>query len=280
MVKIITDSTCDLEIEKLNELGIEMIPLTVLFGDESFKDRIELSPSEFYSRLEASAELPTTSQVNPADFEDVFRKHIDNGDEVLGLFLSGNLSGTCQSARIAAETLGGDKISIVDSKQLTVGMTVLLLECVRLRDEGKTAKEIKIYIDEIKSKVRLIAMFSTLKYLCMGGRISKTAATFGTILGIYPMICVENGEGIVNVTGKVKGKKAAMKFIKDYFDANPVDETKAFAYGHTNSPEDLEVLKETMADSVQNKNIVTCNVGCVIGTHAGPGAVVIAYISK
>ncbi len=280
MVKIITDSTCDLEIEKLNELGIEMIPLTVLFGDESFKDRIELSPSEFYSRLETSPELPTTSQVNPADFEDVFRKHIDNGDEVLGLFLSGNLSGTCQSARIAAETIGSDKISIVDSKQLTVGMTVLLLECVRLRDEGKTAKEIKTYIDEIKSKVRLIAMFSTLKYLCMGGRISKTAATFGTMLGIYPMICVENGEGIVNVTGKVKGKKAAMKFIKDYFDANPVDETKAFAYGHTNSLEDIEVLKETMADSVQNKNIVTCNVGCVIGTHAGPGAVVIAYISK
>ena len=87
-------------------------------------------------------------------------------------------------------------------------------------------------------------------------------------------------KGIVNVTGKVKGKKAAMKFIKDYFDANPVDETKAFAYGHTNSLEDLEVLKETMADSVSNTNIVTCNVGCVIGTHAGPGAVVIAYIGK
>lgn len=280
MVKIITDSTCDLEVEKLNELGVEMIPLTVLFGEDSFKDRVELSPADFYAKLETSAELPTTSQVNPAIFEDAFRKHIDNGDEVLGIFLSGNASGTCQSARIAAESIGSDKISIVDSKQLTVGMTVLLMECVRLRDEGKTAKEIKTYIDEIKSKVRLVSMFSTLKYLCMGGRISKTAATFGTILGIYPMICIENGEGSVKVAGKVKGKKAAMKFIKDYFEANPADETKPVVFGHTNSLEDLEVLKETMADSVKNENCLTCNIGCVIGTHAGPGAVALAYISK
>ncbi len=280
MVKIITDSTCDLDAAKLAELGVEMIPLTVLFGVDSFKDRVELSPSDFYEKLAASEELPTTSQVNPADFETVFQKHIDNGDEVLGIFLSGNMSGTCQSARIAASSIGSDKISIVDSKQLTAGMSVLLMECVRLRDEGKSAKEIKTYIDEIKSKVKIIAMFSTLKYLCMGGRISKTAATFGTLLGIYPMISVENGEGTVKVAGKVKGKKAAMKFIKDYFDANPVDETKTFAFAHTNSPDDLEVLKETMSGAVKNENIITCNIGCVIGTHAGPGAVAIAYIGK
>lgn len=280
MVKIITDSTCDLDIEKLNEMGVEMLPLTVLFGEESYKDRTEISPAEFFAKLEVSESLPTTSQINPADFEDVFRKHIENGDEVLGIFLSGNASGTCQSARIAAEAVGSDKISVVDSKQLTAGMTVLLMECVRLRDEGKSAKEIKTYIDEIKSKVRLVAMFSTLKYLCMGGRISKTAATFGTILGIYPMISIENGEGSVKVAGKVKGKKAAMKFIKDYFEANPVDETKTFAYAHTNSPEDLEILKETLSDSVKNERVITCNIGCVIGTHAGPGAVAIAYIGK
>ena len=278
MVKIITDSTCDIDFETLEKLGVEAIPLTVFFGEQGYKEKIEISTEEFYAKLAVAETLPTTSQVNPADFEEVFAKHIENGDEVLGIFLSGNLSGTCQSARIAAANIGSDKISIFDSKNVTIGLAVLLMEAVRLRDEGLSAKEIKAKLEEIKPKVKLVAMFSTLKYLSMGGRLSKTSATIGSLLGIMPLLAIE--EGSVSVIGKVKGKKAAYKFIKDFFEENPADTTKTFAYAHSNSVSDLGDFKALMGDSVKNSNVITCDVGCVIGTHAGPGAVAIAYIGE
>ncbi|MBQ6809184.1 MAG: DegV family protein [Clostridia bacterium] len=278
MVKIITDSTCDINFETLEKLGVEAIPLTVFFGEQGYKEKVEISTEEFYAKLAVAETLPTTSQVNPADFEEVFAKHIENGDEVLGIFLSGNLSGTCQSARIAAANIGSDKISIFDSKNVTIGLAVLLMEAVRLRDEGLSAKEIKAKLEEIKPKVKLVAMFSTLKYLSMGGRLSKTSATIGSLLGIMPLLAIE--EGSVSVIGKVKGKKAAYKFIKDFFEENPADTTKTFAYAHSNSVSDLEDFKALMGDSVKNSNVITCDVGCVIGTHAGPGAVAIAYIGE
>lgn len=278
MVRIITDSTCDIAFDKLEKMGVEALPLSVFFGETEYKDQTELSTEEFYKKLSEAETLPTTSQINPAVFEAVFEKHIANGDEVLGLFISGNLSGTCQSARIAASSIGSEKISVVDSKNVTVGLAVLLYEAIRLRDEGLSAKEIKTHLDSMKEKVKLVASVSTLKYLCMGGRVSKTAATFGTLLGIYPILCVDNGGA--KVLTKAKGKKAAMKCLTEYMTEHPVDETKAFGFAHSDCISDLNEFKDLVKDKVKNENVITCNIGCAIGTHAGPGAVAIAYIEK
>ena len=271
MVRIVTDSTCDIAFDKLEKMGVEALPLSVFFDQTEYKDQTELSTEEFYEKLAKAETLPTTSQINPGVFEAVFEKHIANGDEVLGVFISGNLSGTCQSARIAASTIGSDKISVVDSKNVTVGLAVLLYEAIRLRDEGLSAREIKEYLDGMKDKVKLVASVSTLKYLCMGGRVSKTAATFGTLLGIFPILCVD--KGAAKVLTKAKGKKAAMKCLMDYMEEHPVDETKTFGYAHSNCISDLDEFKGVSKDSVKNKNVITCNIGCAIGTHAGPGAV-------
>lgn len=168
MIRILTDSTCDLLPKYLEKFDIEVLPLSVTFGDETFRDGIDLTYEEFYARLAKADKLPTTAQIPPAVFEDAFRRHVEAGDEVLAILISSGISGTYQSACIAKEAIGSDRVHIVDSRQATLSLGLLVHFACLLRDSGKTVEEIERILNEVKKYARLWVIIDTLKYLKMG----------------------------------------------------------------------------------------------------------------
>jgi DegV family protein with EDD domain len=277
MVRIITDSTSDLGRAHGEELGIDILPLTVHFGQESFRDGVDISIPEFYAKLTSSNTLPSTSQVNPSDFETLFRQYTADGDEVLCLLISSDLSGTCQSALMARDMVGSENIHIVDTRSVTFALGLLVEEAVRLRDSGKTAAEIADVITGLSRRLCLVAAVSTLKYLKMGGRLSATSAVVGGLLNINPIVSVQNGK--VEAIGKTRGRKAAFQFMLKYLQQNPADPGYPVAFGHSNDPEALSACMEFFSAYVDTKSCVVGDIGSIVGTHAGPGATGIAYFA-
>lgn len=278
MVHIITDSTCDIMKEEQDRMGITVLPLVVNFGEEMYKDGVELSREEFYDKLEKAQSLPTTSQVNPAEFEEVFEKIISNGDEVVCILLASELSGTYQSAVIAADGIDSDNIYLVDSCTTTIGLSILLNEAIKLRDKGYSGKDIASNIQRLAGRVRLYAVIDTLKFLKMGGRLSATSAMIGSILGIHPIVELKDAK--VNVIGKSRSLKSGLTKLQEYLENDPADFSYGFAYGHSNSEERLLKCMDHLKPLVKTNDIIIRNIGSVVGTHAGPGVVGIAYIAK
>ena len=279
MFEIITDSTCDFTPAQAEKLGVRVLPLTVHFGEESFRDGLDISNADFYGRLREAQSLPTTSQINPDTFAAVFREVLDRGDQVLGIFVSSELSGTVQSALIAKDMLDSDDVFVVDSLQVALSMRLLVGEAVRLRNEGATAAEAAAQLNELRNKVRLYAVVDTLKYLKMGGRISAATAVVGGVLGITPIVAVKDGK--VEPAGKTRGRKAGVQWIRQQVDGEDVDFSRALALGHTDSPEALAAMTEVFSDLLANfAEISTGEIGAVVGTHAGPGAAGVAYFVK
>ena len=276
MVQIITDSTCDMDKKRLEELGVRVVPLTVNFGEKSYIDGVELSIEEFYEKLAHTQELPTTSQVNPADFENVFKEYIKNGDDIVGLFISSKLSGTYQSAVIARESIAPQHIHLVDTLTVSFGLNLMVEIAVKLRDQGCGAKMIADTIRKLSKKNRLIASVDTLKYLKMGGRLSATSAFVGSVLGISPIVTLTDGK--VAVLGKARGQKGAFRFMLDYMQKHGRCPEYPVSFGHSNSKDALEKCMGFFAPYLNDAEVFTGNIGCVVGTHAGPGAVGIAYI--
>ena len=215
MIRIITDSASDITIEEAKELGVEVVPLHVIFGNDVFMDGVDISHDEFYKRLEECDELPKTSQTNPGGFVEVFEKYIKQGDEIVGIFISSKLSGTYQSSIIASDMIEDGKIHIIDSLNASMGLAVLVREAVKMRDKGKSVDEIKVEIENLIPRVKLIAAVDTLKYLKKGGRLSATSAIVGGVLGITPVISVVDGS--VEVLAKTRGHKKSIKFMKEGF---------------------------------------------------------------
>ena len=185
MVKIVTDSSCDISPQRCAELGVEMLPITVNFGGESYRANLDISNEEFYEKLAAAEELPHTAQITPAQFQEIFKPYQESGDDVVCLFISSQMSGTLQSARVAANILGADNILLPDTLHVTFALGLLVEEAVKMRDAGLSGKEIVARIEELIPRVRLFAMIEDLKYLKMGGRLSATSALVASILGIW-----------------------------------------------------------------------------------------------
>lgn len=278
MVRIITDSTCDISKEEQLQMGITVIPLTVNFGDNSYKDGIEISREEFYSKLGEAENLPTTSQVNPAGFEEEFQKAIDEGDEVVAILIASELSGTYQSAVIAADTVESEHIHLVDSKTVTMGLALLIKEAVRLRDKGLNGSKIAEEIEKLSKRVRIVALIDTLKYLKMGGRLSAASAVIGGFLGIHPLLKVQ--AGAIHPVGKVRSIKAGIRKLQEFLEEEEADFSYGISFGHSNAPERLDNCMEYMKPYIKTEDFIICNIGTVVGTHAGPGAVGIGYVTK
>lgn len=278
MIKIMTDSTCDLTLERRAQLGVEVVPLSVHFGPESFLDGETISNKEFYERLRKADALPTTAQVNPEEFARRFRAHVDNGDEVVGIFLSALLSGTCQSASIARDMVDEDRIHVVDSGTVTFALGLLVEVACTLRDQGKSAKEIADEIRRVLPRVRILAVVDTLKYLKMGGRISGAAAVVGGMLGITPILAVK--DGVVESPAKTRGRKAAFNWMDKCLLEEPVDASLPVAFGHSDAPEALQDTIAHFTALLGGAKSEISNIGSVVGTHAGPGAAGIAYFVK
>jgi DegV family protein with EDD domain len=278
MVRIITDSTSDITQQDAARLNVTVVPLTVFFASESFRDGIDLSNKEFFDRLAAAEALPTTSQIPPGELTPLFQRFVDAGDEIVGIFISSKLSGTFQSAEVARALVSEEKIHVIDSMAATFELALLVYEAVRSRDEGKSAAEIAELIRRLIKRIRLFAVIDTLKYLRMSGRISTTTAFVGGLLGINPIIAIADG-AVISV-GKSRGLKAGLKFIAEQMTAEPPDLAHTVVFGNTNAPEALRETVDTLTDQFGISRFIEMNIGAVVGAHVGPGAAGIAYIAN
>lgn len=273
-VKILIDSASDITVAEGKELGLTVLPIEVNFGGETYMDGETIFADEFYKKLETASELPKTSQINGYRFEEEFKKHIDNGDEVVYLSLSSKISGTYNNARLTAEQFE-NKAYAVDTLNATAGMRILALYALRLVSEGKTAKEIAEELEKKKSKVRVIAMIDTLKYLKMGGRISSAAAIVCGLMNLKPMISVVDGE--VKVIGKCVGVKKAIQFINQAVkESGGIDMSMPYCNivsGNDLSNYDKYIETSTEIYGEMSNKVPVHKLGATIGTHVGPGAV-------
>ena len=276
--RIIVDSTADLMPDFKSR--VQTVPLTVHFGEEEFIDGVTIDHKTFYEKLIESDVLPTTSQATPDAFMQEFDKVKEAGDEAVVITLASSLSGTHQSATIAAEDY--ENIYIVDSQTAAMGSGILVELAVKLLDEGKSAKEIAEILEEEKKKIIIVALVDTLEYLKKGGRVSKTVAFAGGLLNIKPVLSVIQGE--INVLGKARGSKMGNNIlVEEIGKAGGIDFSKPVLLGYSGISDAL--LQKYIEDSrhIWEGNldeIRYTSVGSVIGTHAGPGAVVVAFFKN
>lgn len=280
-IRILTDSACDILQEEAKELNITIIPMTTSFGDVNYKDGVTLSNREFYEKLVESDSLPKTSLINPTEYMEYYDQLTQNGDTVICITLAAKLSGCCQAARIAAEDYEG-KVFVLDSNNVCIGQQLLVRYAVRLRDQGLSAEEIIAKLEEKKGSIRLIALLDTLEYLKKGGRISAAAAFAGNLLSIKPVIAIEDGE--VVVLGKARGSKNGNNLLNELVNkCGGIDFDMPFTLAYSGLSDQL--LQKYIADSSAlyreyTGTLPICLIGSTIGTHAGPGAIGLAFFEK
>lgn len=276
--RIIVDSTADLMPEYKSRVSV--VPLTVHFGEEEYIDGVTIDHKTFYEKLIESDVLPSTSQATPDAFMKEFEKAKTAGEAAVVITLASKFSGTYQSAMIAAADY--ENIYVVDSASAAMGSGILVELAFRLLDEGKSAEEIAAILEEEKKKIVIVALVDTLEYLKKGGRVSKTVAFAGTVLNIKPVLSVVDGE--INMLGKARGSKMGNNLLVQEIDkAGGIDFSKPVLLGYSGISDAL--LQKYIEDSRyiwegNLKEVRYTTVGSVIGTHAGPGAVVVAFFKK
>ncbi len=275
-IRIITDSTSDIPLEDQKSLGIDIVSLSVIFDGKKYTDGVDLKKKEFYEMLANAEHLPTTSQVNPDGFLELFKNYIDAGDDIIGIFISSKLSGTYQSACIVQQMLASDRVYVVDSKSATFGLALLVYEAIKQRDKGISAGEIYDDLMELRDKIEFYAVVDTLKYLKMGGRLSSSAAVLGGMLNIKPLVSLIDGE--VKSPGKARGQSAAFAVIAEKLKERMPDKNYPILFGHSNDPKLMDDFIKYISGSDNVEPDYVCEIGCVIGTHAGPGCVGLAYV--
>jgi DegV family protein with EDD domain len=276
--RIIVDSTADLAPE-VKEC-VHTVPLTVRFGDEEFIDGVTIDKKTFYEKLVESDVLPTTSQATPDAFIKEFEKVAAAGEEAVVITLSSKFSGTYQSALIAAEEF--ENIYVVDSASAAMGSGILVELALNLLNEGKTAKEIAAILEEEKKKIVVVALVDTLEYLKKGGRISAAVAFAGGVLNIKPVLSVIDGE--ISMLGKARGSKMGNNLlVQEIEKAGGIDFTKPVLLGYSGISDALLIKYIEDSRHIWEGNLKEMRytaVGSVIGTHAGPGAVVVAFFKN
>lgn len=278
-VKIIIESATDPAESFKQKFGI--IPLPIFFGEEKFLDGVNITHAEFYEKLRSSKQLPKTSQATPFEYAELFRRETEAGNDVLVLSISQKLSGTYQSAVIAAADFP-ERVFVVDTKTVTIASGVLAEYAQRLADSGMGAKELFERITLEREKVRLVAMVDTLEYLKKGGRISKTVAFAGELLSFKPVVSVEDGE--VKLLGKARGAKQGNNLLEQEIEkAGGVDFSRPVLLGYSGTDDSMlrryiEDFSQLWKDHVDGFDI--SEIGSVVGTHAGPGAIAAAFFAK
>jgi DegV family protein with EDD domain len=278
--RIIIDSASDLTKDQADALNLDYMPLKTIFGDEEFLDGVTMTHAQFYEKLIESDTMPTTSQVAPHDFEQIFADVKAKGDTAVVLTLSSKLSGTYQSANIALDGYE-DCVTIVDTLNVCLGEQILVKYAVRLRDEGLSSKDIAAKLEEKKGNVRVIALLDTLEYLKRGGRISGAAALAGNLLSIKPVIAIVDGE--VAILGKARGSKNGNNMLRQELEnGSGIDYDMPFTLGYTGLSDAL--LKKYIEDSAyiwegKIDELPISTIGSTIGTHTGPGGICVSYFA-
>lgn len=277
-VKFIIDAGCDLTEQQANALGVTLIPMTIRFGSKEYRSGIDLSHEEFYEMLAKENELPTTSQPAPYEFEAVYQRIKNDGDEAVVLCVSSALSGTYQSAIIARDGFE-DCIHVVDTKAVSIAQRILLNFAISLKKHGATAKEIAQELERKKADVCAYGAVETLEYLIKGGRLSKAAGAVGSVLGIRPVLYL--CDGALAVAGKARGAKGAITMTHNLIAEIGIDFTMPFAIGYTgNDPQVIEPYLDAPNSAWKGYEVPVYNVGSTVGTHTGPGLFIVAFFKK
>lgn len=278
MIRILVDSSSDYTNQELKELNMELVPITITIGGKSYRDGIDITKDELYNMLLESGEFPMTSQPSPQDFLDIFEDAKEKGDSLICLSLSSGLSGTFQSATLAKSMVEYDNIYLVDTLSATRAIRILAEYACKLRDENKDAATIAAELDNLKSRIVILAAVDTLEYLYKGGRLNKATAAVGELANLKPIITV-NQEGKMGVPGKCLGRNKAIATLTKMITERGIDTSfpaySIYAYGEENT-EKLEEKLQASGVSITKR----LQIGATIGCHIGPGAYGLIFVQK
>lgn len=277
-IRIVTDSTSDLSPELRKEYGIEMVPLTVHFGPESFRDVVQLNADEFWAKLKQNPHHPKTAQPAPGDFLELYKRIHADGDEILSIHLSGVLSGTMNSAQIAAQMLPEAKITLVDTKSVSLGLGLAAIEASRMVRAGKSVAEILPVIQQLCDRMNILFTLDTLEFLRKNGRIGKAQALLGGLLGIKIILQVDR-EGLVAPADKVRGKRSKVlaRTLELMQERVPAGRRVKLAVLHTQAGAEARAWLEEAKKLYQVEESFVAEIGPVVATNAGPGTVGFAF---
>ncbi|OOM74398.1 DegV domain-containing protein [Clostridium puniceum] len=275
-IKIITDSTADLSKEIYDKYEIEVLPLLINFGEESYLDGVEINPDKVFERIEKENILPTTAQVIPNRFIESYKKYLNEGYKIISIHMSSVMSGTYQSACIAKEALETEEIVVIDSQNVTAALGILVLKAAKLREKGYDILKMEQELNIIKEKISVSIYFDSLEYLVRGGRISKTAGMVGSLLGIK--LILEIKDGLMAVKDKIRGNKKSIKKIINDLESVTLDEDMPVILIDVNNIEIKDALKEYM--ETNNVNFIECPVGSTVCIHSGPGCCGLVFLTK
>ena len=277
MIRFLVDTASDYTVEEIKAKGMEIVPMHITFGEADYRDGYDLTKDRFYELLTSNEAFPKTSQPTPQDFVDIFEEAEEKGDELICILLSSKLSGTFQSAMLAKNIVEYDKIHLVDSLGATHMIRFMTDYAQELAEAGKTAKEIVAELDEMKSKIKVLAVVDTLEYLCKGGRVNKATAAIGEVAKVKPMITVAEGE--VAVIGKSLGKNKAIGNLLKALEECEVDERFPIYSLSTLGTENCEAFEKRLTDAGYSFK-ERLQIGATIGTHVGPGVFGMIFVTK
>ncbi|NIK75708.1 DegV family protein with EDD domain [Paenibacillus castaneae] len=272
-VRIVTDSTADIPAEIRERLGISMVPLKVLFGEETYLDAVTIESKQFYEKLAESSSLPTTSQPSPLEFSEVYERLLseDADAPIISIHLSAVLSGTYQSAVIAHSMLEQESdITIINSKSASYGFGLRVIKAAEMAEAGESKERIIEEMERLAQNMELYFLVDTLDFLQKGGRIGKASALIGSILNIKPILSLDS-EGVVLAVDKVRGSKKAMARIIAMLKQTYGDDPVGVTFAYTDRKETAEELHELVKSEFNVKTVGWTTIGAVIGTHTGPG---------
>jgi len=270
---VVTDSTADLPDEWRERYGIEIVPLKVLFGKETFRDRVDMTSNEFFTRLAASTSLPTTSAPSPGEFAEVYRRLAQDHDGCISIHIGTRLSATAEAARVGAQAVEGFKVNVIDSQTVSMPMAFLC----RVAAQCNSLDEATAAVEQRVKKCRVLALLDTLRYLEMGGRLSRAQAMIGTMLDVKPLLLVsENAE--IKPVDRVRTRSRAIPRMVEFFRSEMPVETVAVM--HAQAKDEAEQIAGELRRELPDLEIPIGQIGCVLGTHTGPKALGLVYLKK
>jgi DegV family protein with EDD domain len=277
VIKIVTDSAADLPPELAKELDVTVVPVYLRFGDEVYRDRVDISEDEFYQRLLHDPVHPNTTQPTPQDFADVYQKLSQEADGIVSIHISSKLSGTYNSAVQGKKMIGkGCPIEIIDSQTVSIAIGLIVIQASKMAKSGMSLQQIVDEVGKIIPNVHLLILFDTLKYLAKGGRIGKAKALLGSVLSVKPMLAVKDGELVPagQVRTRSKGTDRLLDFVKNATDIQDL------AILHSTTPDEAQALVESTSSIFSKEHTILARVGPALGVHAGPGILAIALREK
>jgi DegV family protein with EDD domain len=269
---VVTDSTSDVPDEWRKSHDIEVVPLKVMFGEESFRDGVDMNNEEFFARLASSTKLPTTSAPSPGDFAELYTRLAKDHDGCISIHIARSLSATAEAARVGAQSVEGFRVNVVDSETVSMPMAFLC----RVAAECATLDEATAAVEKRTSKSRVLALLDTLRYVEMGGRVNRATAMIGTLLDLKPLLLMQDGE--IKSLDRVRTRSRAIPRMVEFFEKDlPVEHVGVV---HAQAPEEAEQIAADLRRSHPDLEVPVGQIGCVLGTHVGPKALGLVYLKK